>query len=111
MTISNEPGYYEEGQFGIRVETVCVTVEAETDHHFAGRKFCKLETVTMTPIKTNLIDIDLLNDDELEWLNSYHAQVRHSLQPLMKQMFPESLDFLMHETEPLLRTKKRKINE
>ena len=111
MTISNEPGYYEEGQFGIRVETVCVTVEADTDHHFAGRKFCKLETVTMTPIKTHLIDIDLLDDGELEWLNSYHAQVRHSLQPLMKQLFPDSFDFLIQETEPLLRNKKRKLVE
>lgn len=111
MTISNEPGYYEEGQFGIRVETVCVTVEANTDHHFAGRKFCKFETVTMAPIKTNLIDIDLLDDGELEWLNTYHSEVRTSLQPLMSQLFPESLDFLVAETEPLLRTKKRKIVE
>lgn len=44
MTISNEPGYYEEGAFGIRIENVCVTVEADVVHHFGGRRYCKLET-------------------------------------------------------------------
>ena len=57
MTTSNEPGYYEEGSFGIRIENVCLTVEASVDHHFNGKKYCAIETVTMTPIKTSLIDI------------------------------------------------------
>jgi Xaa-Pro aminopeptidase len=44
MTISNEPGYYEEGAFGIRIENVCVTLEASTQYHFGGRRYCKFET-------------------------------------------------------------------
>ena len=44
MTISNEPGYYEEGAFGIRIENVCITVEAHTMHHFNNKKYCRFET-------------------------------------------------------------------
>ena len=70
MTTSNEPGYYESGAFGIRIENVCITVEASTPHNFGNKKYCRFETVTMTPIKTNLIDLSMLTDDELNWVNS-----------------------------------------
>lgn len=103
MTTSNEPGYYEEGAFGIRIENVCITVNANTPNKFGNREFCALETVTMTPIKTSLINVAMLDDAELAWLNSYHAKVRLSLAPLMKEQFPESLEYLMSETEPLVR--------
>ena len=103
MTTSNEPGYYESGAFGIRIENVCITAEASTPHNFGNKKYCRFETVTMTPIKTNLIDLSMLTDDELNWVNSYHAEVRTKLLAGMKEHFPQAVDYLMNNTEPLIR--------
>ena len=103
MTTSNEPGYYESGAFGIRIENVCITTEAPTPHNFGNKKYCQFETVTMTPIKTNLMDISMLTDDELQWVNSYHAEVRSKLLEGMKEHFPEAVDYLITNTEPILR--------
>lgn len=103
MTTSNEPGYYEEGNFGIRIENVCIAVNAHTPHRFGGKDFCAFETVTMTPIKTSLVNASMLEDGELAWLNDYHAKVRRSLEPIMAKLFPESVEYLLAETQPLLR--------
>ena len=98
MTTSNEPGYYEGGQFGIRIENVCITVEKPTANNFGGKKFLGFETVTMTPIKTDLINLKMLTEPEVAWVNDYHCVVRAKLLPLMKEHFPESVDFLMAAT-------------
>ena len=101
MTTSNEPGYYESGSFGIRIENVCITTEANTPHNFGNKKYCQFETVTMTPMKTDLIDFSMLSDDELQWINNYHEEVRSKLLPGMKAHFPEAVDYLVKETEPI----------
>jgi len=103
MTISNEPGYYEDGAFGIRVESLCITVEAQTSHHFLGKTFCTFETVTMAPIQQKLMKLELLNDAEIAWLNDYHRIVRERLLPVIQERFPESVDYLIRETEPIAR--------
>jgi Xaa-Pro aminopeptidase len=101
MTVSNEPGYYEEGQFGIRIENIMVTKRVETTHSFGGYKFCGFDTVSFCPIQTRLVLPDLLTDEEIAWLNAYHSQVRSALTPLMQEKFPEAMDFLIRETEPI----------
>ncbi|RYH16471.1 M24 family metallopeptidase [archaeon] len=101
MTISNEPGYYEEGAFGIRIETILIAVEKQTAHNFNSKKYLGFETITMTPMSTGLIDPSLLTDTEVDWINTYHAQVREKLLPLMQETFPQSADFLIRETEPI----------
>ncbi len=103
MTISNEPGYYEDGAFGVRIENVCITVPRQTANNFGGKQYLGFETVTMTPIKTDLVNLDMLSDAELAWLNDYHATVREKLTPGVSEHFPEALDFLLRETEPLRR--------
>ena len=101
MTISNEPGYYEEGAFGIRIENICVVIEAKTENNFNGKRYCAMETVTMCPIKTHLIDSSMMTSQEVQWLDAYHGEVREKLLPLMKQHFPKAVDYLIHETRPL----------
>ena len=103
MTISNEPGYYAEGKFGIRIENVCITVEAKTENNFGGKSFCCFETVTMVPISTKLVDLSLIDDAELAWLNSYNARVRTTLINSMEQLHPNAVPYLIKETEPLNR--------
>jgi len=101
MTTSNEPGYYEEGEFGIRIENICLTVNAETPNNFLGKKYCKFENFTLVPIKTSLVNVDLLDKKEIQYLNDYHSLVREKLSDLMKEYFPESFDYLVKETEPI----------
>jgi len=82
MIISNEPGFYKTGAFGIRIESlVCVTPAANINGGM--RPMMGFETLTLAPIDLALIDKDLLNDSELAWLNAYHKRVRETLTPLV----------------------------
>ncbi|KAF8477396.1 putative Xaa-Pro aminopeptidase P [Kalaharituber pfeilii] len=73
--ISNEPGYYEDGDFGIRIENLVAVKEVETKHRFGDRPYFGFEHLTMVPMCRNLIDVSLLSPEEKKWLNSYHAEV------------------------------------
>ena len=101
MTTSNEPGYYEPGQFGIRVENVCITVSADTSNNFGGKAYCRFETVTMTPISTALINKSLMTPSEVQWLNEYHSEVRTKLLPGIRQHFPQAETWLLDQTEAI----------
>lgn len=68
MILSNEPGFYLEGQYGIRIENLVVVVE----HKNTMRAF---ETLTLAPIDVDLVDVAMLSTDERNWLNSYHKRV------------------------------------
>lgn len=103
MTTSNEPGYYENGNFGIRIENICVSSYADTPFNFGGKKYLKFDNLTMVPMKTDLININMMDDSDLDWLNKYHATVREQLLPLMREAFPESVDYLLSHTEPISR--------
>ncbi|ORY73071.1 peptidase M24, structural domain-containing protein [Leucosporidium creatinivorum] len=100
--VSNEPGYYEDGAFGIRIENVVVVQPADTPNNFGGTKFFRMERFTMVPISTNLVDARLLSSDELEWLNEYNEEVRSKLSPRLEED-PEALAWLEKETKPLSR--------
>lgn len=101
MTISNEPGYYENGNFGIRIENLCVTRKSATPNNFGGKQYLEFETVTLVPIKTNLINPNQLTDVELKWVNTYHQKVREALLPGMQKYFPESVEYLIQQTNPI----------
>ena len=101
MTTSNEPGYYEEGKFGIRIENVCITEKANTESNFGGKVFCRFQTVTMVPIATNLIDLEILDEAEFNWINEYNMTVRNTLMPLMQELFPDAVEYLIKQTEPI----------
>jgi Xaa-Pro aminopeptidase len=101
MTTSNEPGYYEAGAFGIRVENVCITVDACTANNFGDKRYCTFETVTMTPISTALINKNMMTASEISWLNKYHSDVRSKLLPGVRQFFPQAESWLMKETNAI----------
>ena len=76
---SNEPGYYEAGEFGIRIENL---VEVVKDEAVSGRKdFLRFETLTLCPIEKRLVEPGLLTADERAWLDGYHARVLETLGP------------------------------
>lgn len=78
MLISNEPGYYKEGAYGIRLENVVLVTEL-ADIAGGDRPMMSFETLTLAPFDHRLIDVDMLSASELSWLNAYHARVREIL--------------------------------
>ena len=75
MIVSNEPGYYEDGAFGIRIENLIEICEAKTEFNFGGNTFLGSEPLTLAPITKKLINVSMLSSGELDWLDSYHARV------------------------------------
>ncbi len=75
MILSNEPGYYREGAFGIRIENLMVVIEAPPLPGADARTMLAFETLTLVPIDTRLIVPEMLTVAERDWLNAYHAQV------------------------------------
>ena len=79
MIISNEPGYYVEGKYGIRIENLVIVKEAEdTGGNVDTHTF---ENITWAPMDTRLIDRSHLRDDEVNWLNEYHSRVFEKISP------------------------------
>lgn len=114
MIISNEPGYYKANEYGIRIETL-VTVIDTGNVDANGKKMLGFKTLTLAPVDRNLIEPSLLSDDELKWLNDYHAQVARTLTPLVEAVDAKAADFLKKATEPISKpasptAKARKIN-
>ena len=79
MIVSNEPGFYKTGAFGIRIENLVAVKEAEIEG--ADRKYLEFETLTLGPIDLNCVDIGLLTEAERKWLNAYHTRVRDVVGP------------------------------
>jgi len=79
MILSNEPGYYKTDGFGIRIENLELVVAAEVAG--AEKPMNAFETLTLAPIDLRLIDTKMMSDDELRWLNDYHARVRREVHP------------------------------
>ncbi len=78
MIVSNEPGYYKEGGYGIRTENLIHVIESK----FPG--YLEFETLTLAPIDTRLIEPKLLTDAERDWLNAYHKRVFKEIGPLVQ---------------------------
>lgn len=95
MILSNEPGYYREGAFGIRIENLIVIRELASRD---GRDMLGFETLTLAPIDRRLIEIGLLSADERDWLDSYHARVRDEILP---KVSPAAREWLQMATRPL----------
>jgi Xaa-Pro aminopeptidase len=83
MITSNEPGLYREGIHGIRCENLVLTVPAEVSNPEFG-KFLRFETLTLFPFDITLFDTTLMTDEEIAWVNDYHATVRTTLLPLLE---------------------------
>ena len=82
MIISNEPGYYKEGAYGIRLENLVVVQEEQ----IAGgdREMLSFETITLAPFDRSMIEVSLLDGEEIRWLDGYHRWVRDTLTPLLE---------------------------
>ena len=99
MITSNEPGIYRPGKWGVRIENLVLNVPADTGEEAAQfGEFLRFETLTLCPIDTRCIDRGLLREDEVAWLNAYHATVRERLAP---RVSGDALAWLERRTQPI----------
>ena len=97
MTVTDEPGLYLKGKFGVRIEnTLLIKDFVET----AFGKFLQMESLTLCPIDTAPIDVDMLLLEEVEWLNAYHREVFEKLSPYLGD---EEVEWLAEATKPLVK--------
>ena len=99
MILSNEPGYYKTGDYGIRIENLVVAVEREIEG--AEKRMLGFETITLAPIDRKLIDLTLLTDAEIDWLDDYHGKVLNLVGPLVP---PDTRTWLARQTAPIRST-------
>ncbi|XP_076035490.1 aminopeptidase P isoform X2 [Oratosquilla oratoria] len=102
MFLSDEPGYYEDNKFGIRLENIVQIVRAETPHNHRNRGFLTFKNVTMVPVQIKMIEPSMLTEKEVKWLNNYHAECREQVgKLLLQQGHKEAYDWLVKQTEPI----------
>ena len=99
MTVTNEPGIYLEERFGVRIENLMIAIPYKTT---AFGDFLQFETLTLCPIDTAPIDVEMLTEDEIQWLDNYHKMVFHRLSP---HLDGEDVAWLREVTKPLERKK------
>ncbi len=103
MILTNEPGYYEDGQFGIRIENCMLVIKADTKYRYSSAvDFLKFEPLTLVPIQKEFIDVSLLSIDELNWLNEYHQRCAQIIGNELKELNKlDVLEWLLDQTRPL----------
>ncbi|KAI1420570.1 aminopeptidase-like protein [Xylaria sp. FL1777] len=97
--ISNEPGFYEDGSFGVRIENIIMVKEVQTKHKFGDKPFLGFEHVTMVPYCRKLIDPSLLTAAEKQWLNDYNADIFEKTKGYFEND-ELTLTWLKKETQP-----------
>jgi Xaa-Pro aminopeptidase len=84
MILSNEPGFYREGAYGIRIENLIIVQDAPALPGQTVPSMLQFETLTWVPIDKRLIDVSLLSEAEKNWLNTYHQDVLSRVLPLVE---------------------------
>jgi Xaa-Pro aminopeptidase len=97
MILSIEPGYYKEGEYGLRVENLALVVR-EPRRSGKTSLFYTFETLTLCPIELRLTEMNLMTEEEVAWLNQYHQRVRKELTPLLNK---DAAAWLKKATRPI----------
>lgn len=98
MTVTDEPGYYEDGNFGIRLENVLIVKEADTKFNFGEKGYLSFEHITWAPYQKKLINLSLLTPEEIDWVNTYHSNCREILASYLDD---SETAWLKKATEPI----------
>lgn len=103
MSVTNEPGYYEDGAFGIRIESVMLVRKADTEHNFRGRDFYEFDTIALVPLQAKLVVRAMLEGGEEEWVDAFHRRCWDEVSPLLVGQPGDeaALEWLRRSTRPL----------
>ena len=106
MNISNEPGYYEEGNFGIRIENILFVVNSQSVNGYV-----EFENVTMVPYDKSLLDKKLLSQDDVDYINAYHQKIFDVIGPiLLEKNENNAYEWLKTATQPIRLNSFKSIN-
>ncbi len=98
MVVSNEPGLYRDGYYGIRIENMMICQKISHVKVFGGASYLRFETLSLCPFDRKAIDIDLLDNDEIAWINNYHRECYDKLSPFLNE---DDCQWLENATKPL----------
>eukprot|EP01100_Stratorugosa_tubuloviscum_P002603 TRINITY_DN1618_c0_g1_i1.p1 TRINITY_DN1618_c0_g1~~TRINITY_DN1618_c0_g1_i1.p1 ORF type:complete len:623 (+),score=239.91 TRINITY_DN1618_c0_g1_i1:59-1927(+) len=98
MTITDEPGYYEEGNFGIRIENVLIVKKAEIANTFLSGEYYCFEPITLVPIQKKMFELNILSNHEINWINEYHKKCWEIVGPFTEGKVK---DWLRESTLPI----------
>ena len=102
MIVSNEPGYYESGAFGIRLENDMLITKAHTKHNFNQTGYLTMESLTLVPYESHMLVPEILTGEEIAWINDYHEECRNQLSPLLQEGgHHDTLKWLLKKTQAL----------
>jgi len=102
MVLTIEPGYYEDGKFGIRIENVYAVVKAETPHKYQDIRTLTFDSLTLVPIQKRMLEPSLLTEKEIEWINQYHNRCMEEVGPLLEAQGNHAVyKWLQEQTQPL----------
>jgi len=96
---SIEPGFYEDGSYGIRIENIAIVKEVKTTHTFGDKPYLGFEHVTLVPYCRSLIDVSLLTEKEKKWLNDSNAEILEKTKGFFEND-SLTLGWLERETQP-----------
>ncbi|XP_072019695.1 xaa-Pro aminopeptidase 1-like [Amphiura filiformis] len=101
VCVSDEPGYYEDGEFGIRIEDIMCSVEADTEHKFDDRTYITWKMASLVPLEPPLIDFDMLSNRQIDWYNAYNQRIRDEIGPALLALDDgnDAYDWMMWKTE------------
>ncbi|MGH0133215.1 UNVERIFIED_CONTAM: hypothetical protein FKN15_052203 [Acipenser sinensis] len=102
MIVSDEPGFYEDRSFGIRIENVVLVVPAKPKYNYRNRGSLTFEPLTLVPIQVKMMNTDMLTQKERDWVDEYHKQCREVVgAELERQGRHAALQWLIRETQPI----------
>lgn len=105
LTINNNNnnivGYYENGNFGIRIENLVEVVELSQFEAFGGRSFLGFKKLTQIPIQKKLLKMELLTNSDINWLNTYHSEIITKVTPYLKT--ERAKKWLINATTPIMK--------
>jgi Xaa-Pro aminopeptidase len=100
MIVTNEPGFYLDGQFGIRTESMVIIVKKDLPNNFANKDYYGCERITFFPVQTKCIKREIMDQSEIDWVNNYNKECWEKISPLL-QDDQLALDWLKRETQPM----------
>ncbi|GFE53432.1 metallopeptidase M24 family protein [Babesia ovis] len=105
MVLSNEPGFYKEGHFGIRIENVVYVTPVEGDFSKDHTKFLTFADLTLVPYCKEMMDLTMLSQQEIDWINEYHSLIASTLIPRMELLsatkYADAIAYLRKAAEPI----------